>query len=483
MTVLKTYIIGVVYALICLGLSALLYKLGAEKRYTRKVVHILIGFEWIILQGLKDTPYHLLIICLAFMTLLLLTYKNRHMQMISSDSDNAPGTVYYCVSMSIMSLAAWISPRFMIPFGIAVFCTSLGDGFAGVLGQALRKGNPKIWKQKTLFGSLFGFTLSLGVCIAFNQIYSLKMSVLTSLAIAAFASILELVTGSGLDNITLPIGVFLLSYSLIYYPDLMKSYIAPILLTPLILSAVINKKLLTKAGIAAAAMLDIAVSVAFGNMGFIMMAGFLIGGVLVDKIKRKNKAEYKSVESKDDKTRDVYQVLANGLPAFFFSVLYIFCGHTAFLIAFSAAAAEALSDTCGSGFGALSRGAFDIFKMRKIEKGMSGGVSLIGTLASLAGAAVISVVPLLFGAVPYAQALLILLAAFCGSVFDSFLGSLFQVKYRCKRCGKLTESPTHCNTACEKAAGFSAIDNDVVNLSSGAFSAILALIMYVLVFA
>ncbi len=483
MTVLKAYIIGALYAALCLGFSLVLYKLGAEKRYTRKLVHILIGFEWIILNNFIGASYHLLIICLAFLALVFFSYKKGLMRMISSDGDNAPGTVYFCVSMSVMSLFSWLEPRFMLPFGIAVFCTSLGDGFAGVIGQAIRKFNPKIWKSKTLFGTAASFILSLAVCIVFNAVCDLKMSVAAVLFIAVFASVLELVTGSGLDNISLPLGVFTLSYFLIYYPAQIFEYAAPILLTPLLLAVVIDKKLLTPAGIAAAAILDLAVSIAFGSMGFIMMVIFLVGGVLIDKIKRKARAEHSSVEKKDDKTRDAFQVIANGLPAVLFSAAYIVYNHTALLIAFCAAVAEAFADTCASGFGAFSKNTFDPFKMRKIQKGMSGGMSVIGTFASLIGALAVAIVPFGFGAIELRLAVLVFGAAFAGALFDSFMGSVFQVKYRCVKCGSLTESDKHCGLACAKVAGLAAIDNDIVNLASGSFSAVGAFLAYMLVFA
>ena len=59
------------------------------------------------------------------------------MPMISSDSDNAPGTVYYALAMTGVSLVGCFIPEVMLPFGIGVMCTSIGDGFAGVIGQLI----------------------------------------------------------------------------------------------------------------------------------------------------------------------------------------------------------------------------------------------------------------------------------------------------------------------------------------------------------
>ena len=65
-------------------------------------------------------------------------------------------------------------------------------------------------------------------------------------------------------------------------------------------------------------------------------------------------------------------------------------------------------------------------------------------------------------------------AAFLGVVFDSFLGSVFQIKFRCEKCGRITEKYEHCGSMTHQIAGFAFFDNDVVNLLSGAFAAIVA---------
>ena len=198
------------------------------------------------------------------------------------------------------------------------------------------------------------------------------------------------------------------------------------------------------------------------------------------KIKRKIKAECSAVEMKSDKTRDSLQVVANGLVPFVCGMLYLIRPHVAFFIAFSASAAEALSDTFASSFGALSSGAFDLFKMKKTEKGMSGGVSFIGTAAAALGALIITLVPTLFGAFGVFEFVLVFSCAFFGNVFDSLLGSLIQGKFRCPICGKLTEGKVHCNHKTERIGGFSFVNNDLVNFLSSGAAALSAFVIYLL---
>ena len=181
--IFKGYLFGVLYALLCLALALVLYKLGMPKKYSRKLVHILVGAEWIILSHYMGASYHFLIVCLFFLALLLISYLKNLMPMISSDGDNAPGTVYYAVAMSIMAIICLFVPEMMLPFGIGVLCTSLGDGFAGVVGQAIKKYNPKIYGEKSLFGTLANFAFSSGSALFIKYVYGAELSVLQCLLI------------------------------------------------------------------------------------------------------------------------------------------------------------------------------------------------------------------------------------------------------------------------------------------------------------
>ena len=122
--IIKGYIFSVLYGLICIAFGLLLYKLGLPKKYTRKTVHILVGFEWTILYIFMGPSLHFLAVCLAFTLLLLVTHVKKLVPAMSSDGDNAPGTVYYAVAMSVLATVSYFEPRFVLPFGIAVFCTS-----------------------------------------------------------------------------------------------------------------------------------------------------------------------------------------------------------------------------------------------------------------------------------------------------------------------------------------------------------------------
>lgn len=475
--ILYGYIAAFAYGIICLLSAAVLYKMGMPKIYTRKFVHILVGFEWVILYIFHGATYHFLIVCLAFLALLVVVAAKKLMPMISSDSDNAPGTVYYAVSMSIMACACLFYEKLMIPFGIAVFCTSFGDGFAAIVGQAVKRYNPTLYKNKSLFGTLANFILCVIAIIAFKHIFALEISYIYVCLIAIFAVELEIFTGKGIDNITLPLGTFILTAFVMFYPYA-SEYILPIILTLPVVAFVDAKKLLSSFGIVVAFALDVIVSISLGNFGFILLLLFLALGALSDGVKKRT--SYADFHPKRE-ARTQAQVMANALVAAVCAVSFKTTESVIFAVAFAASLAEALADTLSSSFGSLSKKTFDIFKMKKCQKGLSGGMSLIGTLSALVGAAFMGGVCILFGYKSFRFFLSVTVAAFAGTVFDSFLGSVFQAKYKCRACGKITEKLQHCNNQTDKYSGFSIISNNAVNFLSTAFAAILAATLYVII--
>ena len=477
------YILSIAYVFVCLTVALLAYKLGAPKKITRKIVHILVGFEWVILSFHFGPTPHFLAVCLLFLSLLAIDYKLKLVPAMSSEGDNAPGTVYYAVAMTVMAAVTIIIPKMMIPFGIAVFCTSFGDGFAAIFGQLIKKRNPKIYGNKTLAGALVNFCVSFSVALVFSIVFGLGFGPLELLCIAVLSTGVELIADRGLDNILITISVSLLSYGLIYIPETLN-YIVPVLLTPFVIIVVKNKRALTDRAIASALVLDFVVSVAFGNIGFCVLVFFLFGSVIADKIKKRKK----NIGQNDDcanvdksECRNIVQVIANGLTAAVVCLAFILTGQRIFVVAYVAAMAEALADTVASGVGALSDKVYDIFRFKKCEPGLSGGMSVLGTISALAAALLLCTLAFIGNLITDAEFFISLIAAFLGCVFDSMLGSLSQAKYKCTVCGKTVEKSRHCDKNADLVRGFSFITNDTVNGLSTVFSALISILMFVLI--
>ncbi|MBO5946028.1 MAG: DUF92 domain-containing protein [Clostridia bacterium] len=472
MDIFYGYLFAVIYVMLAIGIALAFYKLGLSKKFTRKIVHILVGFEWCILSHYMGPTYHFLIVCIFFTLCLALSYFKKLLPAMSSDGENDPGTVYYGVAMTVMSFICLFYPKMLLPFGVGVFCTSVGDGLAGIVGQLVKKHNPKIFRSKSLFGTLANIVTSFLVALTFKLVYadSLPLTVWHCVFIAIASAGLELIGAFGLDNLIVTIGTAGLTYALVYIPDA-AFYVIPIITAPFIIAAVIERRALTSLGLIMAMILDFVVAVAFGNFGFYVLISFFVGSLLVDKIKKHKKAD--DGISKKEGTRDLIQVIANGLIPLASALLYTYTSSPIFLVAYVASLAEAFADTVASGMGVFSRRTYDVFKLRSCECGISGGVSVVGTVSGAVAAALLS---LYLSPFSWWLVLVSFAASFLGVVFDSFLGSVFQIKFRCTECGKITEKHQHCGKMTRQVAGFAFFDNDVVNLLSGAFAAIVAAI-------
>ena len=468
--ILKGYLLSLIYGLFCIAASVIAHKLGLRSIYARKITHILIGFEWVILSQCFGQSIHFVIVCLAFTALVSAIYMFDALPSLSSKGDNSRGTIYYCIAMTLMSAITLLFPEMMIPFGIGVCCTSLGDGFAGIFGQ-IKRYNRKIYDKKTLFGFLSCFLFSVASVLVINYIYDAKVKILSILCIALFAAILELFAKKGIDNITVTVGAAFLSYLFMSRPEFIMHYILPIIFTLPIVAFVYKKKNLSPAGIIAALILDLMASVAFGNLGFVILMAFFGCSMIADKLKKSS--------SQKREERTAIQVLANGSLGILFSFIYLIHPSKVWMVAFCAVFAEALADTASSGIGSRSTKTFDVFKWRRVESGVSGGMSLLGTASALISSIFISAVALLSEDIGASEALIVCISGFFGSFIDSLLGSLLQGKFQCIVCGKNTEERIHCNEKTSHISGLPYVNNSVVNFISTVFASIISIALII----
>jgi len=174
--------------------------------------------------------------------------------------------------------------------------------------------------------------------------------------------------------------------------------------------------------------------------------------------------------------RNIRQVAANGAVAAGCALIGGITGDPRWLCAGLCALAAMTGDTWSSEIGrALAERPFDLRTRRRIEAGISGAVSLPGTIAGMAGALCTALTGVfLLPKVGLSTGLSLAVIAGIGIIgvwFDSLLGATIQIRFTCESCGKSTDSPTHCGWPCLRTAGWPGINNDVVNLLTTIFAA------------
>lgn len=176
------------------------------------------------------------------------------------------------------------------------------------------------------------------------------------------------------------------------------------------------------------------------------------------------------------------QVLARALMIMLSALMWYVLGTLPSLVMFGASIAEFFADSLASSIGSLSKSSpFSIRNFEPVSKGFSGGVTLLGILASFVASIVVgfSWVLLFYNNIGLqeiskciALCSVIALTGFMGSIIDSYLGACVQAHYINPKTGQLTEKDREAGLDNELSYGLRWVDNDMVNLLSNIFSAV-----------
>jgi dolichol kinase len=202
---------------------------------TRKLVHIFAGpifvLMWMLFSGQIFSRYIAMIVPILFVLQFVAigTGKLKNENFVASMSRTGDpkellhGTLYYSIVMVIMTIFWFYIPMngvgYANPFALLIIgCVSGGDGFADIIGRKFG-GSKKIrigGSEKTLIGSLGMFLGSVVVSTILVLIFSLEnpsinilILILPILIVSIVATIVEMLSPKGTDNITIFIAVIL----------------------------------------------------------------------------------------------------------------------------------------------------------------------------------------------------------------------------------------------------------------------------------
>lgn len=248
-----------------------------------------------------------------------------------------------------------------------------------------------------------------------------------------------------------------------------------------------KKRALTfPSGFLAAAIVGLTIFLASWRI-WVTLAIFFVTSSLLSRF-RENDPIKKSAISFAEKgsQRDPVQVFANGGAAFIFSfVALVMFGldvpiTVPLVVGAVGSLAASTADTWSTEIGTSSKtDPVLVFKpWKRVPRGTSGGITLLGTVASFFGAFTIGLVFVFLGTFALQHLFLISIAGFTGGLIDSLLGGTIQAVYQCSVCQKETERLFHCGASTRQIKGIGWFNNDVVNfiasLSAGVISFIVA---------
>jgi uncharacterized protein (TIGR00297 family) len=246
-------------------------------------------------------------------------------------------------------------------------------------------------------------------------------------------------------------------------------------------------RLLSPSGAVAAAAEGMLIFGLGGIPGAVLLLAFFISSSALSRLIRKRKARLEEKWEKGSR-RDAGQVLANGGLAAGFMVVHALLPDAFWpWMGFAASLAAVNADTWATELGVFSPASpVLVTSGQQVEPGTSGGVSLLGSLASLAGATFIAMLAALlppYRSVPGLSAaglvLWITVAGMLGSLVDSVLGATLQAIYFCPACQKETERhPLHsCGTPTVPRRGLKWLNNDRVNFLCACAGALVGILL------
>ena len=203
-------------------------------------------------------------------------------------------------------------------------------------------------------------------------------------------------------------------------------------------------KALTVSGTVSAVVLGLSVISFAGIKAIWPLVLFLGGSLMLGRIETENSIRS---DAKNGRPRDLMQVFSNGGIYGLAACIYAITQDYHFLICMGVSISISTCDTWSSEAGIrFSSRTFDPFRFRKVSPGVSGGISLAGTLTGILGAGIMS-----------------LMTCFLFDLIsDHLLGSRLQKTYRDSHTNEWVDSAK----TYSDEQGLSFVTNDMVNMLS-----------------
>ena len=221
----------------------------------------------------------------------------------------------------------------------------------------------------------------------------------------------------------------MLAYLLFESPERLLQWRDALLLNGLLIALAQRAPLLTKAGWVHAGILGTLLWGSLGWSGWLAVVLYLLVGSLVTRLGLRRKQELGLAEGRGGRRgpENVWGSAATGAGLALLCTLP-WAPVPQLLIGFAASFSAKLGDTCGSEIGKRwGRHTVLVTNLRPVPPGTEGAISLEGSLASLAGSALMALVALQLGLLQGGGAwLLVTLVGLVATLIESLIGATLQ---------------------------------------------------------
>ncbi len=173
---------------------------------SRKTVHVLVAFWALPTALLFHSAVWAAVTPLVFVVLNAVSWRFRLMAVIEEDGQGSPGTIYFPLSLAVLTLALWPHEGGRAASVAGMFAMGFGDASASILGRRFGKhrytvaGGTKSWEGSAVMALASFAAILLGTLPLLD-----RPAVVPAVVAAVVAAVAEAPAGRGLDNITVPI--------------------------------------------------------------------------------------------------------------------------------------------------------------------------------------------------------------------------------------------------------------------------------------
>lgn len=213
-------VLGIIISFVYIGelmISAQYFE-KFDKEASRKYIHILLANWWLIAIAFFDSITWAIVPPIAFVVINFVSYKWSVIKVMEREDENKEslGTVYFAFSLiPLVILSFGITNNRLIGL-VGFFIMAYGDGFAALIGKSVKSKQYKIFGDtKTVAGSSAMFVMSFIITISVFLYSNTEMYIIKAISISMIATILEVISIKGTDNISVPVITSLLTYFMI----------------------------------------------------------------------------------------------------------------------------------------------------------------------------------------------------------------------------------------------------------------------------
>ena len=430
-------------------------KLPTDENTNRKIIHLIVGILASLSPFILESNRYPILISFIFIIINLLSIKLHFFKSLNSIKGSY-GIVFFPFSYLILSFFFWAEPIYIL---IPMLILGVSDSSASYIGNKF-KNVEKYYvgsDGKTIPGTISFFIISImitGLIFYFSELEINYIDLfIISILLSFIASISELISFRGSDNLSIPFLVVLCMQTLLKSIDDLSLFFFEYATIIIFLYYFFKKGSLSISGLFLSLLMAFFIFGIGGYMFLIPIASFFILTSLLGRLFDKNgdKKPY----------RDIYQVFCNGGLSLGLCILNQNYASDYIYYIYLATIASCMADSWATEIGNNFRGVtYNIMNFNSIEKGVSGGVSLYGTLGSILGASIIGIIGFIFNT-PFIICITIIVSGVIGCIVDSILGATIQTRYLSIDNSKITESK---GERCYYYTGIKFFNNNIINI-------------------